>query len=305
MRRENDRGVGGLSDRTQTAYSVHGAPEAQPVVDGMNHQVASLTSGVFVYNQINIQEVVVETSGVGADRDTGGMQLNMIAKDGGNTFAGIATFAYVGPSLEMSNINDELLARNLDPDRVGSIKKFRDSAVALGGPIRRNRLWFFAAFREGVTQQFAENVYYNKLRQPASLLYEPDLSRPAYTDDYSRDLSVRFTWQASSKHRIVMANSIQPNCTCVFNLLNPETRRTPEASGPHHYNPHYLPSASWTYPATTRILFEGGVTAYIINQLDKREPGVSQNDIQVTDQGLNLMYGNVPTRARRGLRCLT
>ncbi|HEX2461633.1 MAG TPA: carboxypeptidase regulatory-like domain-containing protein [Vicinamibacterales bacterium] len=296
LRRENDRGVGGLSDRTQTAYSVHGAPEAQPVVDGMNHQVASLTSGVFVYNQINIQEVVVETSGVGADRDTGGMQLNMIAKDGGNTFAGIATFAYVGPSLEMSNINDALLARNLDPDRVGSIKKFRDSAVALGGPIRRNRLWFFAAFREGVTQQFAENVYYNKLQQPASLLYEPDLSRPAYTDDYSRDISVRFTWQASSKHRIVLANSIQPNCTCVFNLLNPGTRRTPEASGPHHYNPHYLPSASWTYPATTRILFEGGVTAYIINQLDKREPGVSQNDIQVTDQGLNLIYGNIPTR---------
>src|SRR5262245_22699094 len=296
LRRENDRGVGGLSDRTQTAYSVHGAPEAQPVVDGMNHQVASLTSGVFVYNQINIQEVVVETSGVGADRDTGGMQLNMIAKDGGNTFAGIATFAYVGPSLEVSNINDALLARNLDPDRVGSIKKFRDSAVALGGPIRRTRIWFFAAFREGVTQQFAENVYYNKLQQPASLLYEPDVSRPAYTDDYSRDISVRFTWQASSKHRLVLANSIQPNCTCVFNLLNPGTRRTPEASGPHHYNPHYLPSASWTYPATTRILFEGGVTAYIINQLDKREPGVSQNDIQVTDQGLNLMYGNIPTR---------
>ena len=39
LRRENDRGVGGLSDRTQTAYSVHGALEAQPVVDGMNHQV--------------------------------------------------------------------------------------------------------------------------------------------------------------------------------------------------------------------------------------------------------------------------
>jgi hypothetical protein len=69
--------------------------------------------------------------------------------------------------------------------------------------------------------------------------------------------------------------------------FNPGTRRTPEASGPHHYNPHYLPSASWTYPATTRILFEGGVTAYIINQLDKRDRGVSQNDIQITDQGLN------------------
>jgi hypothetical protein len=296
LRRENDRGVGGLSDRTQTAYSVHGAPEAQPVVDGMNHQIASLTSGVFVYNQINIQEVVVETSGVGADRDTGGMQINMVARDGGNVFSGIATFAYVGPSLETSNVTDELLARNLDPNRVGSIKKFRDSAVAIGGPIRRNRLWFFGAFREGVTQQFAEGIYYNKLQQPSSLLYEPDLSRPASTDDYSRDVSLRFTWQAATKHKIVLSNSFQPNCTCVFNLLNPGVRRTPEASGPHHYDPHYLPSVGWTYPATNQILFEAGGNAYIINQHDKREPGVRETDIQITDQGLNLMYGNIPTR---------
>jgi Carboxypeptidase regulatory-like domain len=296
LRRETDRQVGGSSDRTQTAYSVHGAPEAQPVVDGMNHQVASLTSGVFVYNQINIQEVVVETSGIGADRDTGGMQINMIPRDGGNTFAGMAAFAYAGPGLETSNINDELLARHLDPERVGSIEKFRDSSIALGGPVRRNRLWFFAAFREGVTQQFAEGIYYNKLRQPESLLYEPDVSRPVHSNDYSRDVTVRLTWQAAAKHKIVVANSFQPNCNCSFNLLNPGVRRTPEASGPHHYNPHYLPSASWTYPATSRVLFEAGLTAYIINQHDKREPGFPQTNIQILDQGLNLMYGNIPTR---------
>ncbi len=296
LRRESDRGVGGLSDRTQTAYSVHGAPEAQPIMDGMNHQIASLTSGTFVYNQINLQEVVVETSGVGADRDTGGMQLNMVSKDGGNTFSGAATFAYVGPSLETSNINDELLARALDPQRVGSVKKFRDSAFALGGPIKRDKLWFFAAVREGVTQQYAEGVYYNKLTQPASLLYEPDLSRPAFTDDYSKDLSLRVTWQASPRHKIVLASSFQPNCNCVFNLLNPGVRRTPESSGPHHYNPNYIPTASWTYPATSRVLLEAGFSAQIVNQHDKREAGFPRENIQITDQGLNLSYGNIPTR---------
>jgi len=296
LRRESDRGVGGLSDRTQTAYSIHGAPEAQPVVDGVNHQVASLTSGVFVYNQIGIQEVVVETSGVGADRDTGGMQLNMIPRDGGNVFSGLATFAYVGPSLETSNITDELLARHLDPKRVGSIKKFRDSAAALGGPISRDKLWFFASFREGVTQQFAEGLYFNRLTQPQSLLYEPDLNRPVHSNDYSRDVSVRFTWQAAQKHKIVLMHSMQPNCNCVFNLLNPGPRRTPEAAGPHHYDPHYLSSASWTYPATNRILLEAGTTIYVINQNDKREPGFPQTNIQITDQGLNLIYGNIPTR---------
>ena len=296
LRRESDRGVGGLSDRTQTAYSLHGAPEAQPVVDGVNHQVASLTSGVFVYNQINIQEVVVETSGVGADRDSGGMQLNMIPRDGGNVFSGLATFAYVGPSLETSNINDELLARHLDPKRIGSIKKFRDSAAALGGPIRRDRLWFYGSFREGVTQQFAEGLYSNKLRQPQSLLYEPDLSRPVASNDYSRDLSLRFTWQAAPKHKIVLTHSIQPNCNCRFNLLNPGARRTPEAAGEHHYDPHYLSSASWTNPVTSRILLEAGTTIYVINQNDIREPGFPETNIQVTDQGLNLIYGNIPTR---------
>ena len=296
LRRESDRGVGGLSDRTQTAYSLHGAPEAQPVVDGVNHQVASLTSGVFVYNQINVQEVVVETSGVGADRDSGGMQLNMIPRDGGNTFSGLASFAYVGPSLETSNINDELLARHLDPKRVGSIKKFRDSAGALGGPIKRDKLWFFASFREGVTQQFAEGLYWNRLRQPESLLYEPDLSKPVHSNDYSRDFSARFTWQAAQKHKIVLMHSMQPNCNCVFNLLNPGPRRTPEAAGPHHYGPHYLSSASWTFPATSRILLEAGTTVYVIDQNDKREPGFPQTNIQITDQGLNLIYGNVPTR---------
>ena len=296
LRRESDRGVGGLSDRTQTAYSLHGAPEAQPVVDGVNHQVASLTSGVFVYNQINIQEVVVETSGVGADRDSGGMQLNMIPRDGGNVFSGFGTFAYVGPSLETSNINDALLARHLDPKRVGSIKKFRDSAVAVGGPISRDKLWFFASFREGVTQQYAEGLYFNKLTQPQSLLYEPDLSRPVNSNDYSRDLSVRFTWQAAQKHKIILTHSMQPNCNCRFNLLNPGARRTPEATGEHHYDPHYLSSASWTNPVTSRILLEAGTTIYVINQNDKREPGFPQTNIQITDQGLNLIYGNIPTR---------
>src|SRR5882762_5500303 len=199
LRRESDRGVGGLSDRTQTAYSIHGAPEAQPVVDGVNHQVASLTSGVFVYNQLGIQEVVVETSGVGADRDSGGMQINMVPKDGGNVFSGVATAAYSGPDLATSNITDELLARHLDPNRVGSLKKFRDTGAGIGGPIRKEKVWFFFAAREGVTQQFADGVYWNKAQQPQSLLYDPDVSRPAFTNDYSKDYSLRVTWQASQK----------------------------------------------------------------------------------------------------------
>ena len=70
----------------------------------------------------------------------------------------------------------------------------------------------------------------------------------------------------------------------------------PRQAGPHHYNPNYIPTASWTYPATSRMMFEAGLSAQIVNQHDKREPGFPETNIQITDQGLNLTYGNIPTR---------
>jgi len=302
LTQEFNRGVGGTSDRTQTRYSVHGGPEAQPYVDGMNQQLPNSTQGVFVYNQLNIQEVVVETSGVGADRDSGGMQINMIPKDGGNQFSGIATVAYSGPRLAAKNITPELIARHIDPNRVGSLKKFRDTGEGFGGPIKRDRLWVFTAAREGVTQQFADGVYWNKAQQPQSYLYDPDLSRPAATNDYQKDYSVRVTWQASQKDRIAASSSFQSNCNCVFNLLT-GGRTTPEAAGEHHYYPNYNPALSWTRTASSRILIEAGVSAQNLDQNDTRAGNLSGTDkgseqnLRVTDQGLNLSYG-APTATR-------
>ena len=93
LNNEGDRASGNLSDRSQTRFAIHGAPNAQPVVDGMNTEMAAANTGVFVWNAVNFQEVVAETSGIGADRDTGGVQLNMIPKDGGNVLSGTANIA--------------------------------------------------------------------------------------------------------------------------------------------------------------------------------------------------------------------
>jgi hypothetical protein len=298
LMRPTDRSVGGLNDRPQTNWSMHGAPGSRPVIDGMNYQMAALSQGVVVFNQMAIQEVVVETSGVGADRDTGGLQLNMIMKEGSNSFSGSATFAYVGPSLESSNINDALLSRNLNPERIGSLKKWRDSGFSLGGPIVRNRLWFFGAFREGVSQLFSEYAYHNKLSQPESLLYEPDLSRPGYTDEYARDVTLRLTWQASDRHKIVGGVSVQPNCNCTYNLLHVTTPREPKATGDHRYDPQYFPHVRWTYPASNRLLLEASGSAQIVKQNDTITKGLGQkpSDIVIVDQGLGLQYGAVDTR---------
>ena len=296
LTQEFNRGIGGTSDRTQTRYSVHGGPEAQPYVDGMNQQLPNSTQGAFTYNQLNLQEVVLEMSGVGADRDSGGMQINMVPREGGNRFSGSLNAAYSGPSLETSNINDALLARHLDPNRVGALKKFRDTGGALGGPVKRDRLWFFFATREGVTQQFANGAFWNKLQQSTgNLLYEPDLSRAASTNDYSHDYSLRFTWQAARIHRIALSSSFQDNCNCMFNLLT-GGRITPEAAGDHYLHPNYNPALNWTSPLTNRVLLEAGVSVQNLNQNDVRAPGVGPQNYRITDQGLNLTYGSVATR---------
>ena len=133
---ESDRASGSLSDRAQTRFAVHGAPEAQPVVDGMNMMLSASNTGVFVYNQVNFQEVVAETSGVGADRDSGGAQVNMIARDGGNTFSGTMNGNFTGPGLQSDNIGSDLQARGLSSSTAGqaSIKKYYDVAGGMGGP---------------------------------------------------------------------------------------------------------------------------------------------------------------------------
>src|SRR5947199_295923 len=96
-----ERSAGG-NDRTQTRFSLHGAPEAQPYVDGINQQIPGITIGVFVFSQLNIQEVTA-TGGGDAEADFGGTMLKMVPRDGGNQYSGLSQFAYSVPALEASN----------------------------------------------------------------------------------------------------------------------------------------------------------------------------------------------------------
>ena len=261
----------------------------------MNTEMAASNTGVFVWNSVNFQEVVAETSGIGADRDTGGVQLNMIPKDGGNVLSGTANIAYSGPDLQSNNINDELIARGLDSSTRGlaSIKKFIEGTGGLGGPIKQDRLWFYGAARKSVTQQYAAGIYWNAHKQPESMLYVPDLSRPAYSNDFYRDYSLRLTTQATEKHKVVVFGSFQHNCNCVYALFRPQGGPLvdPAAATEHEYEPAFNVNATWTYPATNRmlIMFAGG--ANHITQTNYRGAGVDENSIQITEQSLDLKYG--------------
>ena len=274
-------------------FSVHGQRPGDTGYnfEGMNQNMYG--GDVYSYNAQMVQEVVVETGGTSAEALSGGPQLNIIGKDGGNIFSGSYSTTLTGPSLASDNLTDKLRARGLLNGI--SIKQFRDHGGALGGPIKRDTLWFFTAHRFWESSKYIQGSYYNKLQ--GTLFYAPDLNRVTYTDFYYHDNNLRLTWQAAPKHKIVAYYSIQNNCNCPFALsgnggVNP-IKGAPESRPRHVFNPQYNAVVSWSNPATNRLLFEGNLSLQGNKEHTELMPDVGPNDISVTDLGLNLQYGSL------------
>ena len=123
-----------------------------------------------------VQDVTYQTSSIAADSEAGGIRINMIPREGGNTYRGDFYVAGSGSSFQSSNITPELRARGLPtPD---SLKYLVEATPAFGGPIFRDRLWFFASGR-----------YFENKTHPAGGHYRD--GRPADMTNYLHMASAR------------------------------------------------------------------------------------------------------------------
>src|SRR2546427_12209973 len=103
----NFHDVGGVgSDRG--FFGVHGqrADDMTYNFAGMDSRVFS--GGGFQYNPHTFEEVVVETAAGSAEATTGGVQINIIPKDGGNLFSGNIRTEITGPSLTRDKLTGHL-----------------------------------------------------------------------------------------------------------------------------------------------------------------------------------------------------
>ena len=74
-----------------------------------------------------------------------------------------------------------------------TIKGIWDLNGALGGPIKRDTLWFHAAYRRWGNENYVAGRYFNAT--PLAWTYTPDLSRPAYEQNMHTSINGRLTWQ--------------------------------------------------------------------------------------------------------------
>ncbi len=141
--------VGGSRAMQQTYFAVHGvgASGTMVTVDGLITNGTMGDGSVQAYhNEAMIQEAVYQTAGGSAETITGGLNMNLVPKDGGNKFSGGFKVAKSPEIWQGNNLTDEL--KDMGVTGVDRIANFYEWNVEQGGPIEQDKLWFYGAFRK-------------------------------------------------------------------------------------------------------------------------------------------------------------
>jgi hypothetical protein len=279
------------------------ANEGRIEVDGLSVGPPTAGGGSSSYNADvgNAAEITQTSVGGLGESAVGGPAINILPRTGGNTFQGSFFVANVSEWMVGSNLSEELIARGLR--RSGNIESLWDYNLGLGGPIARNRLWFFSVLRDQGAYRSIPGMFANKnAGDPSKRTYEADPNRPARGAGNWRTASVRLTNQLTARNRIGIFWDEQVPChggswapgieACREPKDNyvlggspgsssPFSTATiaPEASSYSGGNHLRVQQASWTSPLSSRILLEAGYGTYINYWGGYEIPGNPTRDI--------------------------
>ena len=200
--------VGGSRAMQQTYFFVRGTGSAQTVVmvDGLMTNGLMGDGAVNAYhNEAMTQEAVYMTSGGNAETMTAGVNLNLVPKDGGNRFTGGFKFAKSPSSWQGDNLTDELKSYNVRS--VDRVSNFMEMNAEFGGPIMKDKLWFFTAYRRAYYDKFVPNTFDLPagMSAPAGfascLQTSADCAQGESPEKMDNPIG-RLTWQISQKNKL-------------------------------------------------------------------------------------------------------
>lgn len=248
--------VGGVRDSYMPYLAAHGGDTR----DGMR-QMDGLTMGnlscgysctTLNANDAQTEELSYEIGAISADVAIGGVRVNIIPKEGGNTFSGSAFGNFSDRRFQGDNLGQDLIDAGLrSPDVVSSIW---DTSFDLGGPVVRDRLWFHGAYRNWGLKKLPANTFYDT--DPNDFVFEPDLTRPGVDEQYDQSASLRFTWQATRGNKFAVYYNGAPRHQPYQGISN---RRTPEAARDQRNPLNWHGTTTWTGAVGNRILLEAGM----------------------------------------------
>jgi hypothetical protein len=288
--------VGGTVGDTFTDLSIHGSKssEQRQTVGGLS--IATIIrfgeSTDASPSFTAMQEMSMDTSGADASLAGGGVRLNYVPRDGGNTFRGLMFFTGANNAMQGSNYS----TCDIDPATVtptfagrcltgaaqtkpeslqargfttapGQLKTVYDLNPGVGGPIMTDRLWFFFTLRKNVAQNYVPQNYLNRnfvvgVTNPldlnaATMKYLADTSQPQQTtyNSWIRQETLRLTWQAASKHKL--AFYWDDKFRGALNSVNTTTSQ--ESVNYQAFWPLSDQMVQYSAPLTNKLLLEAGL----------------------------------------------
>jgi hypothetical protein len=290
--------VGGTRDTwsSQGAYTFfHGKTGTRASFDGFRNQffIGAADGSGHITDSGTIDEMQLETTGLGAESGSGSTSLNAIPKSGSNVFRGSIDGYFSNAAMHGSNLTDEIKAFGITT--AAEVQKIYRIGAQLGGPIMQDKVWFFAAIGRWGTRVNQPGAFFNKLQGKSgipgtpTIAYEADTSRPAAAFDWFRTHALRATWQATEKNKFGFFGDIQKNCRCT---TGPFTgANSIESERGWDFWPSGVVQGTWTAPVTSRLLLEAGASWQVANWVNFAETGVTRDDRSILERSTNFRYG--------------
>ena len=248
----------GSNPALYSVFQIHGGRrnEGQVLLDGMNAGYQGMGVSGYMPSIGNAEEVVFSLSGGLAEATTGGPQMNIVGKQGGNRFSGSFFMSGTGSAFQTTNLKPGITATN-------SLQKLWDVNPSLGGPIVVGKLWFYGTYRYQISRQNVASMWVNKNAGDATKwTYDPDLTKQAVDDGTWKNSSERITWQMTPRNKLAVWSGIQYHCQhCIgggdgTGLGFGASIRSPESQLTDENHPSLLTQVNWSSPFSNRLLLE-------------------------------------------------
>jgi hypothetical protein len=280
--------VGGTNNlRLANAFTIHGGRTTDSNVQLDGFQVRNLGSFANLTNMFPdmgaTQEMTIDYAAGLGEAATGGVKVNYVPREGGNSYRFSFFGSGVNSSFQGNNYSAELKTRGLLTPN--SLRKAYDVNGSAGGPIFKDTLWFFASARRQLNSTYFANLYYNRnAGDPTKWNYDPDLGQQAYTSILQPDINGRLTWQAAAKQKIGFFYTRQPR-----DVFGDRANVSPESMNYFKFDKSHLMTLSWQMPATNKLLLDARLATHgeeLYNSVWNDDPtSVWRSLIAVTEQG--------------------
>jgi carboxypeptidase family protein len=287
--------VGGTQIMQQPTLQVHGSSNNDNVFMVDSVQIQHIGFGGnqtgFYFNDGLMDEISYQTSSLPAEAPVGGVQINMIPHDGGNTFHGTAFSTAANGSMQSNNLDADLVALGFKAQN--KVDSVYDINGTLGGPIKKDRVWFFTTYRRWSANNFLGNTFTSTGAQ-------------AIDDQHITDITGRLTIQLNQKNKVALHydRSIKwrghrPNNYISVSINDPlsDVVQTTQLN--------YIGEIKWTGNVSQHILAEAALFTLPVNYSLSFEPDADPNAVATYDQTRSAIYGVSPREDHNTARMFT